>query len=121
MNGLSRVVVLADTDIAALRELALKLELLAPENEYLLFSSPQKVREYLCSERADMLITCASLSGGDGFELMKAALDAQPWMVAAIISDNEEDAVRAMRCRADGFILAPVTDEKLLSVLGNLK
>jgi len=78
------------------------------------------VMDFLNNSRADMLITRAGADGLEGFGLMADSQSTQPWLKTAMISDRSEDAVEAMRRRADGFILLPVSDDKLLTVLRNL-
>jgi len=106
-------IVIVSNDASELDELDALLRESFPVCRITRFTDPFQTAKYLYDNRADLVLAAEQLKPPSGTQLMRVLRAHDPQLPVVILS--EDDALRqsARDAGADGFIVKPVTRQKL--------
>ncbi len=84
------------------------------------FKVPEHALKFMEENKTDVLFTEVELAGIDGFTIAKKARFINPKINVIFVTNAEQYAVEAFKIHVSGFILKPVTTQKVKNELDNL-
>ena len=115
------VVAAVDTNKKDLKMLVKYLRLSFSECEVVMFGDPKEAARYLLDNPIDVLYTEVNMPGMTGFGLQEAVEAVQPAVLTVFVTSTEVHAAHAIKTRATGYVLKPVTREKIQESLNETK
>lgn len=115
------VVAAVDPNKKDLKLLVKSLRLVYPECEVVMFSDPKDAAGYMQDNPIDVLYTEISMLGMTGFSLQAQAETVQPAVLTVFVTGTGAYATEAIKTRATGYIVKPVTSESILESLNETK
>lgn len=110
-----------DDENLALRALVSALNRAAPEDEVYAFRSPEEALELACRMKLDAAFLDISMRGMTGLELARALKAKQENINIVLVTGYSEYAMDALSIFVSGYVMKPVTAEKIAEQLGNLR
>ena len=115
------VIAAVDPNKADLKALIKYLRLAYPDCEVVMFTDPLDAAKYIRDNPIDVLFTEAAMLGMTGFGLQEAAQTAQPAVLTVFVTATDAYAGKALRARAAGYVIKPVTREAVRDSLRETK
>ena len=115
-------IIAVDDEKLALEGLMTEIALASPDSELRGFRRPEEALKW-CSENsgADVAFLDIEMPGENGVSLAKELVDRYPDINIIFTTGYDEYALEAMSMRASGYVLKPVTAEKISSELKHLR
>lgn len=111
----------ADDEPLALQMLADAIREACPEAQVSSFTKPSALLEFAAQNKADVAFLDIRMRGMTGLTLAKKLKEFAPDMNIVFVTGYDEYAVDAMALHASGYIVKPVTAEKIGAELGDLR
>lgn len=111
------VIAAVDSCKKDLKELVKYLHFVYPNSEVVMFSNVQTVANYVRDNPIDVLFTEITMYGMSGFRLKKITEEVQPGVLTVFVTDTDAHVIDAIKHRATGYIIKPVTSEKIRECL----
>lgn len=89
--------------------------------EVVMFCDPEDAAQYIQDNPIDVLFTEAAMLGMTGFGLQKVAEAVQPAVLTVFVTANETYAAQAIKTRATGFLLKPISSKDVREALNETK
>lgn len=107
------VVMAVDPNKKDLKLLVKYLRMVYPECEVVMFTNSTDASRYIRDNPIDVLFTEAAMFGMTGFGLKEATEAVQPAVPTVFVTATDAYAGEAIKTRAAGYILKPVTREAI--------
>lgn len=114
-------IITADDELLALEMLTDLVKTAAPDAEVFSFSKPQKIVEWAENNTADVAFLDIRMRGMTGLELAEKLKDKHPDLNIIFVTGYDEYALPAMSIHASGYVMKPITEEKVRKELQNLR
>lgn len=111
----------ADDEALALEMLKEAILAANPQCEVKTFDDPQKLLDCAKSEKFDVAFLDIRMRGMSGLELTKRLKDVSPYTNIVFVTGYDSYTMDAMNLHASGYILKPVTEEKVRRELSDLR
>ena len=115
------VIAAVDPNKKDLKLLVKFLRMAFPACHVLMFSDPEAAARYIQDNPVDVLYTEAAMLYMSGFELQTAAEAVQPAILTVLVTDTDTYAGQAIKSRAQGYIIKPVTKKTLQDSMSDTK
>lgn len=92
-----------------------------PDCQVVMFTDPKDVAGYVRDNPIDVLYTETSMPGMTGFGLQAITESVQPATLTVFVTNTDFYAVQAIKTRAAGYIVKPVTGDALREALFDTK
>ena len=115
------VIAAVDPNKQDLKILVKYLRMVYPEGEVVMFSDPEIAAAYIRDNPIDVLFTEAAMLGMTGLTLQVKSEAVQPGVLTVFVTATEAYMGEALKSRAQGYIIKPVTRERLREVLEETK
>lgn len=115
------VIMAVDSDKADLKLLIKYLRIVYPGCEVVMFTDSEAASDYIRNNPIDVLFTEVDMSGITGFGLQKRTEEVQPAILTVFVTDTDIYAGEAIKTRAAGYILKPVTRQSIRESLNGTK
>lgn len=86
-----------------------------------MFSDPKDAARYIQDNPIDVLYTEISMLGMTGFGLQEVTEAVQPAVLTVFVTNTDVHAAQAIKTRATGYIIKPVTSESIKESLSETK
>ena len=114
-------IITADDEPLALEMLTDLVKSVKPEAEVVSFSRPQKIIEWLKSNKADVAFLDIRMRGMTGLEVAEKIKEVHPETNIIFVTGYDEYALPAMSLHASGYVMKPVSEEKIKKELEQLR
>lgn len=114
-------IIIVDDEEPAVKTLIKIINKIKPESEVNGFTSPTKALEFLQRNPADVVFLDIEMYGLNGIELAKKFKDECNNINIIFVTGYSEYALEAVSLRASGYLLKPVSEEKIIEELENLR
>ena len=114
-------IIIVDDEEPAVKTLIKIINKIKPEIEVNGFTSPTKALEFLQRNPADVVFLDIEMYGLNGIELAKKFKDECHNINIIFVTGYSEYALEAVSLRASGYLLKPVSEEKIIEELENLR
>lgn len=114
-------IIIVDDEEPAVKTLIKIINKIEPESEVTGFTSPTKALEFLQSNSADVVFLDIEMYGLNGIELAKKFKDECHNINIIFVTGYSEYALEAVSLRVSGYLLKPVSEEKIVEELENLR
>lgn len=111
------VIVAVDPNKKDLKMLVKYLRMAYPGSEIVMFCDPVAAADFIYENPIDVLFTEAPMLGMSGLKLQQAAEAVQPAVLTVFVTATSDYAGEAIRSRAAGYIVKPVTRPALYEAL----
>lgn len=115
------VIAAVDPNKKDLKLLVKFLRMAFPGCEVVMFTDPEEAAAYICDNPIDALYTEAAMLKMTGFGLQEAAKTVQPAILTVFVTYTDAYAGQAIKTRAQGYILKPVTKESIRKSMINTR
>lgn len=115
------VVAAVDPNKKDLKLLVKGLRLVYTGCEVVMFTDSKDAAKYIRDNPIDVLYTEISMLGMTGFALQAAAEAVQPAVLTVFVTGTGIHAAHAIKTRATGYIIKPVTGESIRESLNETK
>lgn len=106
-----------DTEQSSLNHLLSLLREVCPDSEVAAFCNPMLAVKYGINQPLDLVFTEIPMRGVDGLTLTKLIREHRPEVRTVFVTGSDRYGVDAVRARADGYLIKPVTKEALRDAL----
>ena len=110
-----------DDKLPIAKETASLMHLIDPEGTHSAEKSPEKVLSTIEESQPDIVWLDIEMPGMNGLEVAAKIKTASPFTNIVFVTGYPEYAYEAMQMHASGFILKPVTEQKLVNEIMNLR
>ena len=114
-------IITADDEPLALDMLTDLVKSVKPEAEVVSFSRPQKIIEWLKDNKADVAFLDIRMRGMTGLEVAEKIKEVHPETNIIFVTGYDEYALPAMSLHASGYVMKPVSEEKIKKELEQLR
>lgn len=114
-------IIAADDERIALESLVLSIKQICPDEEIVSFRRSAELLKYIDSEKVDVSFLDIRMPGTSGVELAQRLKEHNPQVNVIFVTGYEEYSSSAMELHASGYILKPVTPEKISRELCDLR
>lgn len=111
----------ADDEVLALEMLKEAIRDAEPQSEIIAFSKPSLLLEYAKENNSDIAFLDIHMRGMTGVELAKKLKELNPKINIIFVTSYDQYASNALELRASGYIMKPVTAERVKEELENLR
>lgn len=111
----------ADDEALALEMLVDSIKEVKPDAEIFEFSKPSKLLEFAKENQCDVAFLDIHMRGMTGVELAKKLKEAYPKINIIFVTGFDQYTGDAMKMRASGYIMKPVTPEKIKEEFDELR
>ncbi|WP_405355404.1 response regulator [Ruminococcus sp.] len=111
----------ADDEALALEMLVDSIKEVKPDAEIFEFSKPSKLLEFAAENQCDVAFLDIHMRGMTGVELAKKLKEAYPKINIIFVTGFDQYTGDAMMMKASGYIMKPVTPEKIKEELDDLR
>lgn len=115
------VITAVDPNKKDLKLLVKFLRMAFPGCEVVMFSDPEAAARYVQDNPVDVLYTEAAMLYMTGFDLQAAAEAVQPAILTVFVTDTDTYAGQAIKSRAQGYIVKPVTRKTIRESMADTK
>ena len=114
-------IITADDEPLALEMLTDLVKTVKPDADVFSFSRPQKIVEWIKTNKADVAFLDIRMRGMTGLELAEAIKTKAPETNIIFVTGYDEYALPAMSLHASGYVMKPVSEEKIRKELEHLR
>lgn len=114
-------IIAADDEVLAREMLVQAIEEACPDAEIFSFSKPSEVLRFVDQNSCDVAFLDIRMRGMDGVALAACIKESSPQTNIVFVTGYDEYTTDAMAMHASGYIMKPVTKEKVLRELGDLR
>lgn len=114
-------IITADDEPLALEMLTDLVKTVKPEAEVYSFSRPQKIVEWIKDNKADVAFLDIRMRGMTGLELAEKIKASHPDTNIIFVTGYDEYALPAMSLHASGYVMKPVSEDKVRKELEHLR
>lgn len=111
------VIAAVDSNKKDLARLVKFLRMVYPGYQVVMFSDPKLAAAYIWSNPIDVLFTEVAMPAMSGFALQERSEAVQPGVLTVFVTGTEQYLGDALKSRAQGYVLKPVTREALWEAL----
>lgn len=115
------VIMAVDPDREDLKKLVRFLRMVYPGCHVVMFTDAEAAAVYVRDNPIDVMFTEVVLTGMTGFGLKEKAEAVQPALLTVLVTGSDAYANQAIRTRASGYILKPVTRKAIWESLCDTK
>ena len=114
-------IITADDEPLALEMLTDLVKAVKPEAEVFSFSRPQKIVEWAKENKADVAFLDIRMRGMTGLEIAEKLKESHPETNIIFVTGYDEYALPAMSLHASGYVMKPISEEKIRRELEHLR